>query len=437
VRNSDRRIVVCGLGAITAVGELGVSSEEFWTSLKKGTSGFRPLVEHFAAKDVEVSGKDIRASTVAPVRDFESARYLRPEFLKENRRLDPSILYGLSAAALAMKMSRLEVNEGNSRAIGVKVGTGLGGGQSFEAGVVHFQTRGRSRRLYNTVLNVMGNATAGFASMYFGLKGSSSTSMAACASSAYAVTEACDKILLGKAKAMLVIGTEASMIPFIVACFDSMGLESGALSQKPGGSLPFSKDRDGFVMGEGAGAILLGEAEWAKENRLEPLAEILGYWENAGAAHMVQPNPEETAWCMKQAIAHAGLIPHDIDYVNAHATATPIGDLAESRAICEVFVEAGQRKHPGPYVNSTKALIGHTCGAAGVLELIVTILSLREGLIHPMGNYEPDPGLLPKDRPGDGPVIVSRAPVRDRLRFALTNSFGFGDENAAIVVGLP
>jgi 3-oxoacyl-[acyl-carrier-protein] synthase II len=438
MQEKDGRIVICGFGAITSLGDLGANRESFWTSLKKGVSGFRPLVEHFAALAVDSSVRNIKASTVAPVRDFYPPQYLRSEFLKENRRLDPTILYGLSAGALAMEMAGLEVTEENSRNIGVKVGTGLGGGQSFESGVVHFHNQGRSRKLYSTVLNVMGNAAAGFASIYFGLKGSSSTAMAACASSAYAVTEACDKIKLGKAAAMLVIGSEASMIPFIIACFDSMGIESGALSRQSGGSLPFSKDRDGFVLGEGAAAVVLAEAGWVEENGLVPLAEILGYWENAGATHMVQPNPQETAYCMRQAIADAGLSPEDIDYINAHATATPIGDLAESQAICEVFIGRGRSKPHKPYVNSTKASIGHTCGAAGVIELIVTILSLRDGLIHPMGDYDPDPRCLsPNASAGEQLAIVTRTPVRDRLRFALTNSFGFGDQNASIVVGLP
>src|SRR6266481_3460403 len=203
----EKRIVVCGLGAITSLGELGANRETFWTALKKGASGFRALTEYFDDLVVDPSVRNIKASMVAPVRDFELVRYLRVQFLRDYRRLDPAILYGLSAGVLAMEMSRLKVTEDNSRAIGVKVGTGLGGGQSFEAGALYFERHGRSRRLYDTVLNVMGNATAGLASLYFGLKGSSSTSMVACASSAYAVTEACDKIKLGKAAAMLVIGT--------------------------------------------------------------------------------------------------------------------------------------------------------------------------------------------------------------------------------------
>jgi 3-oxoacyl-[acyl-carrier-protein] synthase II len=433
---ADKRIVVCGFGAITSVGELGANKETVWTSLKRGNSGFRPLTEHFADLVVESSVRNIKASTVAPVRDFDPARYLRADFLKDYRRLDPVILYALSAGTLAMDMSHLEVTEENSRAIRVKVGTGLGGGQSFETGVTHFQNRGRSRRLYNTVVNVMGNAAAGFASLYFGLKGSSSTAVAACASSAYAVTEACDKIKLGKAVAMLVIGSEASMTPFIIACFDSIGVDSGALSRKSGGSLPFAADRDGFVLGEGAGAVVLADAEWAARNGLIPLAEILGYWENAGAQHMVQPNSEETAYCMMQAIAQAKLTPQDIDYVNAHATATAIGDRAESQALHRVFRSTAMREHNKPYVNSTKALIGHTCGAAGVIELIVAILSLRDGVIHPMGDYDVDPVCLhPGGRTEATINIVSRNAVIDRLRFALTNSFGFGDENASIVVG--
>jgi 3-oxoacyl-[acyl-carrier-protein] synthase II len=259
--------------------------------------------------------------------------------------------------------------------------------------------------------------------------------MAACASSAYAITEACDKILLGKMKAMLVIGTEAATTPFMVACFDSMGLESGALSRKPGGSLPFSVDRDGFVIGEGAGAVLLAERIWAEKNRLEPLAEIPGYWENAGATHIVQPNADEAAYCMRQAVAHAGLGTEEIDYINAHGTGTPIGDLAEAKAIWNVFMDDGNRS--GPCINSTKALIGHTCGASGILELIVTILALRDGFVHPMGDYDPDPDCLSpgQENHGNRLNIVSRKPVQGGLRYALTNSFGFGDENASIVVG--
>ena len=435
---AEKRIVVCGVGAITPVGELGANRETFWTSLKKADCGFKPLTEYYPDLAADSSLRNIKATAVAPVQDFDPAQYLRPEFLRDYRRLDPVILYALSAGVLAMEMSQLKVTGENAREIGVKVGTGLGGGQSFETGALYFHNHGRSRRLYHTVLNVMGNAAAGFASLYFGLKGSSSTSMAACASSAYAVTEACDKIQLGKVAAMLVIGSEASIMPFIIACFDSMGVDSGALSRNPGGSMPFAADRDGFVLGEGAGAMVLAEAEWAASHGLTPLAEILGYWENAGAQHMVQPNPEETAYCMKQAMVQASLTPRDIDYVNAHATATPLGDYAESRAIHEVFHSCGAENQRKPYVNSTKALIGHTCGAAGVIELIVAILSLRDGVIHPMGDYDVDPACLrPAGSAGAAINIVSRAAVTDKLRFALTNSFGFGDQNASIVVGLP
>lgn len=437
MRNSDKQIVVCGVGALTSLGTLGASSEEFWNSAKEGASGFRPIHEYYASKQIDASSKDIKASTIAPLRDFDPARFLSPDFLRENRRLDPCILYGLSAGALAMEMSGLKITEGNSHSIGVKVGTGLGGGLSFETGLGSFLQRGRSRHLYNTVQNVMGNATAGHASIYFGMKGSSSTTMAACASSAYAVTEACDKILLGRTNAMLVIGTEASTSPFIIACFDSMGVESGALSRKPGGSLPFSPDRDGFVMGEGAGAVLLAEAGWARENGLHPLAEILGYCENSGAAHMVQPNPTEAAHGMRQAIADACLTPQDIDYINAHGTGTPIGDQAETEAIWKVFMEPGTRARKKLYINSTKALIGHTCGAAGILELVTTVLALRDGIVHPMGSYDPDPRCLSPNGHADGNklAIVTREPVRAELRYALSNSFGFGDQDASIVVG--
>ncbi len=156
-------------------------------------------------------------------------------------------------------------------------------------------------------------------------------------------------------------------------------------------------DRDGFVLGEDAGALVLADAQWAAKNGLIPLAEILGYWENAGAQHMVQPNSQETAHCMKQTIAQANLTPQEIDYVNAHATATSIGDRAESQAIHQVLRSTGVNQDNRPYVNSTKALIGHTCGAAGVIELIVAILSMRDGVIHPMGDYDIDPACL---RPG-------------------------------------
>jgi len=438
MRNSDKRIVVCGVGALTSLGILGASTEEFWNSAKEGVSGFQPIHEYYASKKIDTSDKAIKASTIAPLRNFEPARFLRADFLRENRRLDPCILYGLTAAALTMEMSGLKITEENSHAIGVKVGTGLGGGLSFETGLNSFQERGRSRHLYNTVQNVMGNATAGHASIYFGMKGSSSTTMAACASSAYAVTEACDKILLGRAQAMLVIGSEASTSPFIIACFDSMGVESGALSRKPGGSLPFSPDRDGFVMGEGAGAVLLVEAEWARQNGLKPIAEILGYCENSGATHMVQPNPIEAAYGMRQAIADAGLTVEDIDYINAHGTGTPIGDQAETEALWKVFMESGtSRARKKLYINSTKALIGHTCGAAGILELVTTVLALRDGFVHPMGNYDPDPRCISPNGHAEGNklAIITREPVRAELRYALSNSFGFGDQDASIVVG--
>jgi 3-oxoacyl-[acyl-carrier-protein] synthase II len=286
----------------------------------------------------------------------------------------------------------------------------------------------------------MPNAVAGVASIVFGLRGPSVTNAAACASGNYAICEAAAKIRAEMVDAMLVIGAEAMATPFMIASFDRMKALSGSNSRRA--SKPFGKNRTGFVMGEGGGAVVLADLRWAEQKGLPILAEIMGFAAKSGASDIVQPSADGAADCMELALHDARLSSSAIGYVNTHGTATSIGDKVEAEAIWETFVaDTYVQPPPLPIINSTKALLGHTLGAAGVLELIVCVESVRRDTVHPMGEYVLDPTCLKPfgDNPRDPfssvlPITTGKVTGKS-IDVAMSNSFGFGDHNAVVIVG--
>jgi|GEM_PF-241587 len=430
----------CGYGAVTPHGNESPTDDTLWTALINGETAIRPLP--FDPVPLHI---DARVASWMPetfnIRDY--TEIIPYHSLISNPKLwrsDLSIQLGMAAAALACHGSGLlQARPGR---IGVQGATGLGGGRSHEDGYRSFLDMGSTNKIAFVVQNVMPNAIAGVASIGFGLHGPSSVTSAACASGNYAIYEAVAKIRAGMVDAMLVIGTESMASAFMTGAFDA--LKALSHTNSANASRPFCSERDGFVMGEAGATLILAELGWAEAHHLPILAEIMGVGANSGARDIVQPNAEWAAECMDDALEDASLCSAQIDYVNTHGTSTPLGDKAEAEALWKVFVaDIPYVKRPElPTINSTKALLGHTLGAAGVLELIVCLLSIRDNRTHPMGDYDLDSACLrpygqedPHDR-FDSTLPICLAGTTDRtINTALSNGFGFGDHNAVIILG--
>lgn len=440
---SSSRIAVIGYGADTPLGTLGPGDESLWESLKAGKTAIRPF-------PFDPSEHKIEARVASDHRDFDFLPYARLISEATGKAItgptppsiDRSVQMGLASTFLASQMAGIDLSRRQN--IGFKGGTGLGGGRSWGKDLSDFTANGRSKRMTFTVVNVMHNALAGFNSIIYGFTGPSSGTSAACASSGQAIADACDQIRLGRIPVMVAIGSEAVATPFQIACFDQ--LKALSRSNDPlTASQPFGKNRSGFVMGEGAGTIILADWDWAIANKKPILAEILGYATNSGANNIVEPHAEGAAECMELALEDAEVPPEMIDYINTHGTATGIGDLAEAYAIWKVFcANTPYLSAPRlPIINSTKALTGHTLGAAGVLEVIITILSLRDGIVHPMGDYELDPNCLKpahqpdETEPFDLTLPIVTAKTEAPLKVGMSTAFGFGDHNFAVIVARP
>lgn len=430
------RIAVIGMGAVTPLGNIGPNDEGLWEALKEGRTAFKPF-------PFDYNPSKILARVASDMRDFDYMSYFAQLPKQTDRprpvKVDPAIQIATAATLLAIQSSGLELSARRKPGIGVVAGSGLGGGRSWELGFTDF-LEDRYNPLVSTVVNVMNNATAGYISNVMGFGGPSFGTTGACASSKIATAVLSDLIRLGRIKVGVAVGTETSATKFQHACFDKIK----ALSRQ-GISVPFSPDRDGFVMGEAAGAIILEDWDSAKAHGHTILAEILGYALNSGASDMYNPNAEGAAECMELALEDAEVPTTLIDYINSHGTSTPDGDVAEAYAIWKVFCANQPFFQPPklPYINSSKALLGHTLGAAGVLGLITSILSLRDGIIHPMGHYEVDPQCLRPEHLKDEvdpfnqalPIVTER--IETPLAVAMSNAFGFGDHNASIIVARP
>lgn len=410
------RVVVTGLGVVSPIG-IGVS--EFWKSALSGRSGIT-TIKSFEPFPME----SYRSRVAGQVHDFSPDRLLDGVHAE---RVDRYAQFALVAAKEALADAGLQMNRENPHRVGVMVGAGMGGMVMGEREITQLYQQQKPHRVHpNFIPMITLNSASGIVSMAYGAKGPNLTISTACSSSAHALGQALYCIREGRADVVITVGADASITPLVFAGFCSLRALSSKYNDQPEkASRPFDRGRDGFVMGEGAGALILESAAHAKKRKARVYAEVSGYAATSEAYHMVIPREdgEEVAITMRMALADAGITPAQVDYINAHATSTTIGDAVETKALRHVFKARAQKIA----VNATKSLIGHTLGAAGALGAIASILAIHTGQIHPTANYDdPDPACALAG--------ISRSTQERRVNVALLNAFGFGSNNAAVVL---
>jgi len=408
---TNNRVVITGMGAITP---LGLDVESTWRNLVAGKSGAGPIT-HFDASQ-------FLTRIACEVKDFDPTDYLGA---KDARRLDPFIQFAVVTSDQALKQAGLVVDESIADDVGVIFGTGLGGLQTIQAQFKVLFEKGPMRVSPLTGAMMIPDMAAGQVAITYGLKGPNFCIAAACATGGHVLGETAEIIRRGDAVAMIAGGTEASFVPFGLAAFHRTGALSRRNDEPEKASRPFDAQRDGFVFGEGAGAMLLENLEFALQRGAKPIAEIVGYAGTADAYHISAPaeGGAGAAKAMQKALRKAGITPDEVDYINAHGTSTLLNDKAETGAIKTVF---GDRAYEIP-ISSSKSMVGHLLGAAGVVEAIVCVKTIQEGIIHPTINYEyPDPECDLNYVPN----VARRADVK----IALSNSFGFGGHNATVIL---
>ncbi|MFQ6014199.1 MAG: beta-ketoacyl-ACP synthase II [Anaerolineae bacterium] len=407
-----RQVVITGLGAISP---LGLTMEEMWRGLVAGQSGIAPITQFDAsAYPTRFAGE---------VKGFDPASYIN---FKEVRRMARSSQLAIAAAQEALTDSGLETPLANEHRVGVVVGTAIGGFDMVEKGIRTLWDRGWRRLGPFVVAASLPNMPSHYISRFFEVQGYNSTVVTACASGTQAIGEAADLIRRGMAEVMFTGGVEAMICELTLAGFSAMRGLSTRNDEPERACRPFDKDRDGFVLGEGAGILILESLGHATARGARIYAEVLGHSATSDAYHVAAPDPEGKGaqLAMSGAMQNAGLSPADIDYINAHGTSTPLGDAAETLAIKKVF---GKRAYDIP-ISSTKSMIGHALGGAGALEAIACVLTIRDNLIHPTINYEtPDPDC-------DLDYVPNEARPA-QVDVTLSNSFGLGGQNACLVLG--
>jgi 3-oxoacyl-[acyl-carrier-protein] synthase II len=409
---SRRRVVVTGLGVVACN---GVGVENFWRANAEGISGIT------AVTDFDLNLLPSRIS--GQVRDFDPGLYIPSEVVK---RVDRFVHFGLVCAGMAMQQSGLTVTDESRDRVGVIIGSGLGGLLFHEEEMTAAFDRGINRINPSSVPRITPNAVAGHIGIHYGLRGSNMVISTACASGAHAIGEAFRKIQYGELDACLTGGVEAPLTLFGFGAYGALRVLSKRNDDPARASRPFDRDRDGFVMGEGGGILMLEEREHALRRGATVLAEISGYASNSGAHHMVMPDPAgaDAARVMKAALQDAGI--SQVQYINAHATSTKANDAAETKAIKTVF---GAQAYDIP-VSSTKSMIGHSLGAAGAIEAVVCVKALQEQYIPPTINLDnPDPNC--------DLDYVPKVGRKAELRNVISNSFGFGNCNVALVFSAP
>lgn len=409
MRNS-RRVVVTGLGAITP---LGNSVPEFWSNVVRG----RSAVDHITLFDAS----SLATRFAAEVRGFDPAAAFGK---KDARKMDRFAQFAVVAAEQAVADSGLKITDANRDDIGVIMGSGIGGITTIEQQTKVMNDQGPDRLSPFFIPMLISNIAPGLISMKFNVRGPTQTAVSACASSNNAIGDACRVIQYGEADVMICGGSEACLTPLAVGGFCAMRALSTQNDHPKTASRPFDKQRDGFVIGEGGGALILEELRHAQARDARIYAELIGYGKSSDAYHMVAPDPQARGvkLAMIRALRDAGIEPTDVDYINAHATSTDLGDAAETQAIHAVF---GEHAKAIP-VSSNKSMFGHPLGAAGALEGICTVLTVHEGIIPPTINYEQvDPAC-------DLDCVPNVARKRD-VNVAMSNSFGFGGHNAVLV----
>lgn len=405
-----RRVVVTGLGAVTP---LGNNVKDSWEALIKGVSG----VDYITRFDAS----DFGCRIAAEVKNFDGSPYFDK---KELRRTDLFLQYAVSASVEAVKDSGLDLDSEDKTRIGVLIGSGIGGLITIEENARTLFEKGPRRVSPFFIPMAIVNMASSMVSIRFGIKGPQSAVCTACATGSNAIGDAFKIIQRGDADVMIAGGAEAAICPLGIAGFSVMRALSTRNDDPKRASRPFDRERDGFVMGEGAGILVLEEYERAKKRGAKIYAEIIGYGMSGDAFHITMPDEdgEGAALCMKAALKDAGISPEEVDYINAHGTSTPLNDKTETLAIKKVFGEHAYKIA----ISSNKSMIGHLLGAAGAVEAVFTVLTVKEGIIPPTINYEyPDPDC-------DLDYVPNVARKAD-VRVAISNSFGFGGVNATLV----
>lgn len=407
----NKRVVVTGIGAITPV---GIGKDEFWQSLLAGKSGIGPITRFDASEyTTRIAGE---------VKDFEPAKYIDK---KEAKRMDRCTQFAVAAARMAFEDSGMDLDKTDRTRVGVVVGTGIGGIDTLHDQYKTLFDKGPGRISPFFVPMMIANMAAGQTSITFGLQGPSTCVVTACATGTNSIGDAFKIIQRGDADVMVAGGTEACISPAAVAGFCAMKAMSTRNDEPQKASRPFEKERDGFVMGEGAGIVILESLEHALARGAHIYAEVAGYGFNADAYHITAPAPEgvQAAKCMEMAIKDAGMLPSDVSYINAHGTSTPLNDKNESLAIKSLFGDHAYKVA----VSSIKSMTGHLLGAAGGIEAIASVLSVANDIVPPTINYETPDGDLDLD-------YVPNEARKQVVNVAISNSFGFGGHNATILV---
>jgi 3-oxoacyl-[acyl-carrier-protein] synthase II len=408
--NEQRRVVVTGVGLVSP---LGTGVEKNWQALMEGRSGIRKITrfpaEGFASR---IAGE---------VSDFKAENYIEP---KEIKKMDLFIQYAIGAATMAMDDSGLKIDSGSAEGVGVIIGVGFCGIETIE-GTKEALLNGGPRKISPFFIpKVISNLAPGQVAIRYGAKGVNWTPTSACASGTHAIGEAYHLIRRGVQDAVITGGAEAAITPLGVGGFSAMKALSTRNDEPEKASRPFDKERDGFIIGEGSGILILEEREQALQRGAKIYAEVIGYAANGDAYHMTAPAPEGegAARCMRLALKDAGIAPTEVDYINAHGTSTEYNDANETTAIKAVFGEQAARVA----VSSTKSMTGHLLGAAGAVEGVYSALALYHGMIPPTINYEnPDPAC-------DLDYVPNQSRKAD-INVALSNSFGFGGTNGCVI----
>ena len=406
-----KRVVVTGMGLVIPT---GIGVQTVWKNICEGRSGVGRLTRF--------NPNGFETKIAAEVKGFNPEAYIEK---KEIKKMDLFIQYALAATKEALDDSQLKITPENCEQIGVIVGTGLGGLPSLEKYHQILLEKGPSRVSPFFIPMLIANMASGQIAIQFGVKGINSCLVTACATGAHCIGDAFRAILYGDAEAVIAGGTEANISPLTIAGFNSMKALSTRNDEPERACRPFEKNRDGFVVGEGAGIVILEELEFAFKRGARIYAELVGFGYTGDAYHITAPPPDGDGAirCMRMAINDAGLKPEEIDYINAHGTSTPLNDATETQAIKKVFGEHA-KKIP---ISATKSMTGHLLGAAGSTEAIFTILTIRDGIIPPTINYdEPDPECDLDYVPN----VARRQPVNT----AISNAFGFGGTNATLVL---
>ena len=407
----NKRVVVTGIGLVTPV---GIGLETSWKALCAGKSGVGPITQFDTS--------ELQTTIAAEVKDFNAEDWLSK---KEARRTERFIAFAMAASRMAMEDSGLKIDSFNADRVGVYTGCGLGGLKVLEDTCLVLDEKGPKRVSPFFIPMMIGNMAPGMISIEFGARGPNASTATACAAGAHAIGDSFKLIQDGKADVMITGGVEAVVAPTCVAGFSAMKALSTRNDEPEKASRPFDRDRDGFVVGEGCGILILEDLDLALNRGAKIYGEIIGYGMSGDGYHITSPPPdgEGAARCMAAAIEDAGIGYDQIDYINAHGTSTPLNDLYETRAIKSVFKEHAYSLA----ISSTKSMTGHLLGGAGGIETVFTVLAVHDDVIPPTVNH---------DNPGDECDLdyVPNVARKTTVNTAITNSFGFGGTNATLIL---